>query len=105
MPKWLAGVLFVGENGMLVADYGKRLLLPQSQFAGFQPPAPTIPPSVGHHREWIDACKTGSPTTTGSLSSCGPLPPTFRPNKDHSRGPADPTAFPDAVAASRASGG
>ena len=26
-------------------------------------PAPSIPKSVGHHAEWIHACKTGSPTT------------------------------------------
>jgi hypothetical protein len=29
----------------------------------FTPPAPTIPDSVGHHKEWIAACKTGSATT------------------------------------------
>ncbi|MBM3334465.1 gfo/Idh/MocA family oxidoreductase, partial [Candidatus Sumerlaeota bacterium] len=22
-----------------------------------------IPPSIGHHEEWIEACKTGKPTT------------------------------------------
>ena len=27
------------------------------------PPSETIPPSIGHHLEWIQACKTGSPTT------------------------------------------
>ena len=25
--------------------------------------APTIPDSIGHHREWIQACKTGGTTT------------------------------------------
>lgn len=28
----------------------------------YKPPEPSIPPSPGHHQEWIDACKTGSPT-------------------------------------------
>ena len=72
VPKWSSGVLFVGEKGMLVADYGKRLLLPESQFTDFQPPEPTIPASVGHHQEWINACKTGSPTTCNFAYS-GPL--------------------------------
>jgi hypothetical protein len=38
-------------------------MLPESQFADFEPPEPTIPDSIGHHQEWIAACKTGSPTT------------------------------------------
>jgi hypothetical protein len=58
-----AGVLFVGGKGMLFADYGSYKLLPESNFAGFKPPEPTIPNSIGHHAEWIAACKTGSPTT------------------------------------------
>jgi len=48
---------------MLIADYGRHQLLPEAQYAGFKPPAPTIPNSIGHHAEWIRACKTGAPTT------------------------------------------
>jgi hypothetical protein len=47
---------------MLLADYGRKQLLPESQFAGFQAPKPTIPDSKGHYAEWVAACKTGSPT-------------------------------------------
>ena len=47
---------------MLLSDYGKHVLLPEKQFEGFQPPPETIPPSPGHHQEWILACKTGAPT-------------------------------------------
>ena len=73
VPDWHSAVLFVGSKGMLLADYTKRKLLPEPQFAGFEPPKPTIPDSEGHHREWIAACKTGSPTTcnfdySGALS-------------------------------------
>ena len=60
--KWGIGVLFVGEKGQLVADYGKRVLLPKEKYADFKPPEPWIAPSAGHHREWILGCKTGSPT-------------------------------------------
>lgn len=63
LPQWGGGVLFVGEKGMLVANYGEHFLLPRERFAQFQPPKPSIPNSVGHHREWTEACKTGEPTT------------------------------------------
>jgi predicted dehydrogenase len=63
LPKWGLGVLFVGEKGMLQADYGRRLLFPQADFKDFTPPSPTIPNSIGHHAEWIAACKDGRPTT------------------------------------------
>jgi hypothetical protein len=57
---------------MLIADYGRYRLLPESKYAGFKPPAPTIPDSVGHHQEWFNACKTGSPTTC-NFDYSGPL--------------------------------
>lgn len=63
IPKWDSGCLFVGDKGMLLSDYGKYLLLPEDQFKDFKPPEPFIPNSIGHHKEWIQACKTGSPTT------------------------------------------
>ena len=58
-----AGNLFVGDKGMLFADYGSYRLLPEADFAGFKAPEPTIPKSIGHHAEWVKACKDGSPTT------------------------------------------
>ncbi len=62
IPKWDLGILFVGDKGLLLADYGRHVLLPEDQFRGFQPPAPFLPASPGHHAEWIKACKTGSAT-------------------------------------------
>jgi hypothetical protein len=62
LTKWGIGVLFVGEEGQLVADYGKRVLLPKEKYADFREPEPWIAPSPGHHKEWILGCKTGSPT-------------------------------------------
>jgi predicted dehydrogenase len=61
--KWRSGVLFVGTKGTLLADYSRHKLLPEKDFAGFTPPAPFIKDSIGHHKEWIEACKTGGPTT------------------------------------------
>jgi len=62
LGKWHKGIMFVGDKGTLLADYGKWILLPEAEFKDFEPPKPWIPPSPGHHQEWIDACKTGSPT-------------------------------------------
>jgi len=63
IPQWGSGVLFVGDKGMLLADYDKHVLLPEEQYKDFQRPPQTIPDSIGHHREWVEACKTGGPTT------------------------------------------
>ncbi len=63
LPQWGAGVLFVGRDGMLQADYSRKALFPEAKFADFKPPEPTIPDSIGHHAEWVLACKTGGPTT------------------------------------------
>lgn len=63
IPNWGNGALFIGDKGMLLADYGKHVLLPEEQFKDFKRPEPFIPDSIGHHAEWIRACKTGEPTT------------------------------------------
>lgn len=62
LPDWAWGV-FVGSEGMLVANYSQHALLPDAKFADLQRPEPTIEESIGHHQEWIQACKTGSATT------------------------------------------
>jgi len=72
VPDWDAGVLFVGSKGMLAANYGRRQLLPEKQFEGFQPPPRTIPDSIGHHREWVEACKYGKQTSC-HFGYAGPL--------------------------------
>ena len=63
VPAWDSGVLFIGDKGMLISDYGRHALLPEAQFKDFKRPEPFIPASLGHHAEWIHACKTGTPTT------------------------------------------
>lgn len=58
------GILFSGDKGWLLADYGWRnLMLKGDMMHTKSPPAEDrIPGSPGHHQEWINACKTGSPT-------------------------------------------
>jgi predicted dehydrogenase len=60
---WRDGSLFIGTKGMLLANYDTYKLLPEKDFEGFQPPKPTIPNSIGHHKEWIEACKKNEKTT------------------------------------------
>jgi len=70
-----AGVLFVGEKGILFGDYSRYQLYPADQFQSFQPPAPSIAPSPGHYVEWFQACRGGSPALcnfdySGPLTEC-----------------------------------
>lgn len=69
---WNSGVLFMGDKGRLISDYSRHFLLPEEQFRDFTKPTPFIPDSIGHHKEWTQACKTGDPTTC-SFDYSGPL--------------------------------
>jgi predicted dehydrogenase len=55
------GLLFIGDRGTILCDFNgaKPRLIPESRMKAFKPPAPTLPRSPGHDREWIDACKGG----------------------------------------------
>lgn len=70
------GQLFVGSEGMLLSNYGGRWLLrwlrTEDNYAGFQAPKETIPASIGHHKEWLEAIKTGG-TTTCNFDYAGAL--------------------------------
>jgi predicted dehydrogenase len=67
-----SGVLFVGEDGMLLSDYGKHLLLPGDKFKDFKRPEKFIPDSPGQHQQWLNSCRTGDPTDS-PFSYSGPL--------------------------------
>lgn len=57
-----SGVMFIGSEGNLFSTYTSYKLFPKDKFANFTPPKASIPDSIGHHAEWIKACKDGSPT-------------------------------------------
>ena len=61
LPK--RGILFLGEKGAIECDGsgGSPRLFPESLRASYQKPAPSIPRSKGHFRDWLDACKGGPP--------------------------------------------
>lgn len=57
LAQWGGGSLFIGDKGMLLADYGRHLLLPEDKFKDAPQPPKSLADSVGHHAEWIRACK------------------------------------------------
>jgi predicted dehydrogenase len=67
-----SGVMFVGSEAAMFADYGSYRLFPQEKFSGFTPPPQSIPTSIGHYAEWIQACREGTPTTC-NFGYSGPL--------------------------------
>ncbi len=57
------GSLFIGDKGMITTGtYGEwTRLLPVEKMRDYQFPAEFLPRSPGHYRDWIRACKGGSP--------------------------------------------
>jgi predicted dehydrogenase len=69
------GILFVGDRGkMLVEGWGgeRPRLIPEARNREYLRPSKSLPRSVGHHEEWVQACKTGSPTRS-NFDFAGPL--------------------------------
>ncbi len=60
IPMTGAGVLFVGDDGAMYADYGTHKLYPEEKYADYTTPE-TIPNSIGHHREWLQAIRDNKP--------------------------------------------
>ena len=59
------GCIFSGDKGWIIADYSYRIMMMKGDMTHYKSPKPEdlIPKSIGHHQEWILACKTGKPTT------------------------------------------
>jgi len=58
-PARRLGVYFHGVNGTLYADYGMYKVVPEGdRMKDATPPKPSIPPSPGHEREWLDCVRS-----------------------------------------------
>lgn len=57
------GNIFVGEKGKMYADYGSFRVMLDKDGGPLPKIKNPIPNSIGHHNEWIKACKEGTPTT------------------------------------------
>lgn len=72
--EWGGGNIFIGDKGMMIADYGRHILLPEADFKDYKAPEPTIPRSIGHYAEWVKACRENKPeATTCNFGYSGPL--------------------------------
>jgi len=65
----IADTVYVGEKGSLM---GHRLI-PESRMKAFGRPAKTLPRSVGHYKEWVDACRGGPPAGADFVRHAGLL--------------------------------
>jgi len=59
----IEGLLFVGDKGKILCGFsgGNPKLIPESKMSAYKPPPETLPRSIGHHNEWLRACKGGEP--------------------------------------------
>ena len=75
-PRGGWGDLLVGAKGSIYSDcpWNTRfVLLPKEKFQSIKAgPPQTLPVSIGHHREWVDACKGNGQTFSG-FDIGGPL--------------------------------
>jgi len=57
------GLLFVGDKGKILCDFtgANSRLIPESKMNAYGQPPKTIPRSIGHKEEWIEAVKGGPP--------------------------------------------
>jgi predicted dehydrogenase len=73
IPQWSNGTLFIGDKGMVLSEYGKHTLLPESKFKNFERPEKSIESSPGQMAEWIRACKGEGPQALCNFAYAGPL--------------------------------
>jgi len=75
MGDTFGGALYVGTKGkILCGSHGANSLriLPEERMREYQRPPQTLPRSIGHHEEWIQACKGGEPAGS-NFEYAGPL--------------------------------
>jgi hypothetical protein len=62
-PLGIEGMFFVGDKGTMMTSFSgdKPRLIPAARMEAYKKPPQTLPRSIGHHSEWIRACKGGEP--------------------------------------------
>ncbi len=59
VPQRRLGIYFHGVDATMYCDYGMYKIVPEGdRMKGREPPKPSIPPSPGHEREWLDSIKS-----------------------------------------------
>ena len=56
-----SGTIFVGDKGKIISDEysGAPRIIPETKMKAYEVPPKTLPRSIGHHNEWVEACKGG----------------------------------------------
>ncbi len=75
MGDTFGGALYVGSKGkILTGSHGANGLriLPEEKMKNYKRPPKTIPRSIGHYQEWIEACK-GGPAAGSNFDYAAPL--------------------------------
>lgn len=65
----IGDMIYIGEKGTMM---GYRLI-PESAMKKFGRPPKMLPRSVGHHKEWVDACRGGPPAGANFVDHAGLL--------------------------------
>lgn len=68
------GILFVGSKGKIMTEGwgGSPRIIPERKMKEYDLPSKTIRRSRGHHRDWLDACKGGTPASS-NFDYSGPM--------------------------------
>ena len=69
------GILFVGDQGDILCGgwAGAPRIIPESKMKEYEKPPKTLPRSIGHHKEWVQACKDNNPKgALGGFAYSGP---------------------------------
>jgi len=59
IPQWKDGSLFIGERGMMLANYGSQLIMLDDKVQEFKRPPKTIEDGPSHQRQFIECARAG----------------------------------------------
>jgi len=68
------GIIFIGDKGKIMTHHAGRSprITPESKMKEYKQPPKTIPRSIGHFEEWLEACKGGKPAVA-NFDFAGPV--------------------------------
>ncbi len=68
------GILYIGTKGAILGEGWSRSprIIPESKMRAYQRPPKTLPRVSGHHRNWLEACR-GKTKTSTHFDYAGPL--------------------------------
>jgi hypothetical protein len=55
------GKIIIGDDGKIVTQGMRHVLIPETKRKAYGDPPQKLDRSIGHYKEWIEACKGGKP--------------------------------------------